>query len=140
MQTLIAVSLLIIAVLAALGAGVFLGQLYAQFKQMRAENEQMKARLEDAKYPRRRTHADNARLEDLLAFAHDLREEIEITGLHLDQEHRDHNDRLRQLRALALSISENLSQARNSPPTAHPDDNLRKSTDLDRMPWIPKEF
>lgn len=130
METLIIVALTTIALLAALGAGVFLGQLRAQFTQLRRDNSDLQQsisdlqkRAEDAQYPRRLTHALNARLEDLLAIAHDLRAEIELTGLHLDQEHRDDRDRLHQLEALAASISESLAKARNASPTAHPDDD-----------------
>lgn len=121
MQTLIAVSLTTLVIMAALGAGVFLGQLYAQVKQLRRDNEDLRIRLEDANYPKRRTHADIARLEDLLTFAFDLREDVELTILHEDQQHRSQTERLTQLRQVAATISEALAETRNSPPTSFPD-------------------
>jgi len=125
----IAVIIAILAVLLAVAAGFFLARIHHRYQDFKARLtsalsrlDEISQKLEDAQYPRRRTHADTVRLEDLLAIAGDLQEEVERTGLYLDQEARRQMNHIRQLRSIAGSIFENLAEARNSKPTDFPDD------------------
>lgn len=123
---LLAITLTLLALLMVFAAGFFVSQAFERVRRLEEQVAELSQKIEDAAYPRRRTHADTVRLEDLLAFAGDLRDEIEITGLHLDQEHRTHAERMRQLRTIAQSIFENLAEARNSKPTEFPDEKIKR--------------
>lgn len=105
------------SLLTGIAIGAYLGYLVASLKK---DNEQLKARnaeLEtNGEYPKRRTHADGRRIEDLMADADAIWDDLTLLQLHHKQAARLEGERLEDFNTRLSRLKARLSDARKASP------------------------